>query len=249
MSSKGKESTQRLLAIIVIIAMLSMMGIPPPVLFFFAIVTYFVWRAVQHSEDQETAHIFRFYLSANEILRDEERRWYGFEIAEVIERGERVLDAMPDPPPLVYFALGALNNYIGHHEAAVEQLSFVVENAGSDERQRVTPSPELRRYVKLLRKLETDPAEAPKTLAAVRSLDRIRRSDAASLLAQSRERLKVTPALAPASAPDPVIEHASRPNDSAQPPLTNQRQGTHVSPPPPITDVLRDLYEEEKKTA
>jgi hypothetical protein len=248
MSAKGRESAQRLLAIIVIVAMLVVMGIPPSVVIFFAIVTYFIWRAVQRSEHQETGRIFEFYISANDILRDEERRWYGFEIAEVIDRGERVLHSMADPPPLVYFALGALYNYAGDHEAAAEHLSYVVENDLSEERHRLAPSPELRRYVHILRKLEREPAEAPQTMAAIRSLDRARRNRAASLLAESRERLNMIPALAPQPPLDAALQQAAPNNDATTKPVPGKRQSTHV-PPPPIAEVLRDVYEEEKKTA
>jgi hypothetical protein len=250
MGSKGRESAQRLLAIIVIVAMLVVMGIPPSVVVFFAIVTYFIWRAVQRSEHQETGRVFEFYISANDILRDEERRWYGFEIAEVIDRGERVLHSMADPPPLIYFALGALYNYAGDHEAAAEHLSYVVENDLSDERHRLSPSPELRRYVHILRKLEREPAEAPQTMAAIRSLDRARRNRAATLLAESRERLNMIPALAsPPQSPGNAVQHPSVTNvDPNRQPAPGRRQSTHV-PPPPIADVLRDVYEEEKKTA
>ncbi len=250
MSSKGRESAQRLLAIIVIVAMLVVMGIPPSVVIFFAIVTYFIWRAVQRSEHQETGRIFEFYISANDILRDEERRWYGFEVAEVIDRGERVLHSMADPPPLIYFALGALYHYAGDHEAAAEHLSYVVENDLSEERHRLAPSPELRRYVHILRKLEREPAEAPQTMAAIRSLDRARRNRAASLLAESRERLNMIPALAQPhqQAPDAALQQTESHNDPAPRPAPGKRQSTHV-PPPPIAEVLRDVYEEEKKTA
>lgn len=250
MSSKGRDSAQRLLAIIVIVAMLVVMGIPPSVVIFFAIVTYFIWRAVQRSEHQETGRVFEFYISANDILRDEERRWYGFEIAEVIDRGERVLHSMADPPPLIYFALGALYNYAGDHEAAAEHLSYVVENDLSDERHRLSPSPELRRYVHILRKLEREPAEAPQTMAAIRSLDRARRNRAAILLAESRERLNMIPALAsPQQSTDNAVQRASAMNaDSNRQPAPGRRQNAHVAPPP-IAEVLRDVYEEEKKTA
>src|SRR3954470_95074 len=105
MGTKGREATQRILAIIIIIAMLGVMGIPPSVIIFFTIITYFIWRAVQRSEHQETGRIFEFYISANDILRDEERRWYGFEVQEVLNRGDRILHAMIDPPPLVYFSM------------------------------------------------------------------------------------------------------------------------------------------------
>src|SRR5918992_4069306 len=78
--TKGQETAQRLIAIIVIMAMLGVMGIPLTVIFFFATVVYFVWRAVQRSERQDVKNIFDFYISANEFLRDDEKRWYGFEL-------------------------------------------------------------------------------------------------------------------------------------------------------------------------
>lgn len=250
MGAKGKEATQRLLAIIVIIAMLAMMGIPPSVIIFFAIVTYFIWRAVQRSEHQETGRIFEFYISANDILRDEDRRWYGFEVQEVLRRGDHILHAMIDPPPLVYFAMGALYNYMGDHEAAVEHLSFVTENDLADERHRFEPSSELRRYVHILRKLEREPTEAPQTMAAIRSLDRVRRSRAHSLLAESRERLSIIPSLGAASAQPLASREKPSPQHEpgARPAATNRRQ-TNQQAPPPIAEVLRDVYEEEKKTA
>src|SRR5919199_4436081 len=198
MNTKGRETVQRLLAILVIVAMLNVMGIPASVLVFFSVVTFFIWRAVQRSEHQETGRVFEFYVRANDILREEERRWYGFEISQVIEEGERVLHQMSDPPPLVYFALGALYHAAGDHEAAAEHLSYIVENDLSDERHRVAPSPELRRYVYVLRKLEREPALAPQTMAAIRSLERARHNRAAFLLAECRERLETIPS---ASAP------------------------------------------------
>lgn len=249
MSGKGRDSAQRLLAIIVIIAMLAVMGIPVSVIVFFTIVTYFIWRAVQRSEHQETGRIFEFYIAANDILRDEERRWYGFEIAEVIERGERVLHSQTDPPPLVYFALGALYHHAGDHEAAVEHLSYIIENDLSDERHRHAPSPELRRYVHILRKLEREPAEAPQTMAAIRSLERTRRNQGAAMLNASRECLNIIPALGAAA-------RNALPENLAHDLQTQERQASNhgkpqnaVAPPPPIADVLRDVYEEEKKTA
>ena len=254
MNAKGKEATQRLLAIIVIVAMLAVMGIPPSVIIFFAVVTYFIWRAVQRSEHQETGRIFEFYISANDILRDEERRWYGFEVQEVIERGERLLHSMSDPPPLVYFAMGALYNYMGDHEAAVEHLSYVVENDLADERHRYAPSPELRRYVHILRKLEREPTEAPQTMAALRSLDRVRRNRAASMLAESRERVSSIPSLNQAAAPTsvPPREHSpalgERPAHATGAQAADRRRSAQHAPPP-IAEVLRDVYEEEKKTA
>src|SRR5918912_1955087 len=255
MNNKGKEAAQRLLAIIVIMAMLGVMGIPFSVIIFFATVTFFIWRAVQHTEHQETGRVFEFYIAANDVLRDEERHWFGFEIAEVIERGEHILHSMTDPPPLVYFSLGALYHKAGDHEAASEHLSYIVENDLSDERHRLAPSSELRRYVHILRKLEREPAVAPQTMAAIRSLDRARHNRAAFMLAESRERLNMIPPLAApqqiASDDDHTPPKQQRTMDAdpvAKSAPPGRRQSAHV-PPPPIAEVLRDVYEEEKKTA
>ncbi|MDX6696139.1 MAG: hypothetical protein QOF02_3742 [Blastocatellia bacterium] len=250
MNSQGREAAQRLLAILVIVAMLGVMGIPFSVIIFFATVTYFIWRAIQQSERQDTGRIFEFYIRANDILRDEERHWFGFEISEVIERGERVLHSMTDPPPLIYYALGALYQQVGDHEAAIEHLSFVVDKEQSDERQRFTPSPELRRYVHILRKLEREPTEAPQTMAAIRSLDRARRHHAAELLAQSREQLRTVGQIAqPQPAAQPALKESAMPTtDAARKAAAARRPATLVAPPP-IAEVLRDVYEEEKKTA
>ncbi len=249
MTNQGREAAQRLLAIIVIVAMLGVMGIPFSVIIFFATVTYFIWRAIQQSERQDTGRVFEFYIRANDILRDEERHWFGFEIAEVIERGERVLHSMTDPPPLVHYALGALYRQAGDHEAAIEHLSFVVENEQSDERHRFTPSPELRRYVHILRKLEREPTEAPQTMAAIRSLDRARRHRAAELLAESRERINAVPLISQAQGSPKSSLKESAPNNAETAQKTTTRRPANLVPPPPIADVLRDVYEEEKKTA
>lgn len=249
MSNRKRDSVQRLLAIIVIIAMLAVMGIPVSVIVFFSVVTYFIWRAVQRSEHQETGRIFEFYIDANNILRDDEQRWFGYEINEVIERGESVLHLMTDPPPLVYFALGALYNRAGDHQASVEHLSYIVENDLADERHRLVPSPELRRYVQILRKLEREPAEAPQTLAAIRSLERKRRTRATAMLEESRARLNMIPSLAAQTPGGRPVLGPSGANPSESP--ASSAQGAHgtLAPPPSITEVLRDVYEEEKKTA
>src|SRR5436305_8364883 len=201
--TKGQETAQRLIAIVVIMAMLGVMGIPLTVIVFFATVVYFVWRAVQRSEQQDIKNIFDFYISANEILRDEEKRWYGFEINSVIAEGERVLHLMPDPPPLVYFTLGALYNRAGDNESASEHLAYVLENEHGDEHARYQPSQELRRYVEVLRRIEREPTEAPQTMAAIRSLERARRTRAAAMLEESRAQLRARPQGAIASAPTP----------------------------------------------
>lgn len=240
MSNKGREAAQRLLAIIVIFSMLGALGIHPAVIVLFAIVTYFIWRTVQHSEHEDTTRIFKFYVRANELLRDEDKRWYGYEIEKVIERGERVVHSMIDPPPLVCFTLGALYHRVGNHQAAIEQLAEIVENPDFDERQRFAPSPELRRYVTTLRKLEREPTEAPQTMAAVRSLERARRNRAANMLAESRERLNIKAAPEPMALFGDAAKHTPTLNASSR------ARDQNTPPPPPITEVLRDVYEEKK---
>jgi hypothetical protein len=255
---------QKLVAIIVILAMLALMGIPPTVIIFFATVVYFVWRAVDRSEQHETRRIFDFYLAASDVLREDERRWFGFEIAEVIGQGESVVHSMADPPPLVHYTLGALYHRAGEHESAAEHLAYILEAEEGDERQRLSPSPELRRYVSVLRRLERDPAEGPQTVAAIRNLERARRTRAASLLEESRRHL-VAPAHHGTTFHDSVTRNLHTGDAAAQATpaqdaphrlpraaTTNANNTPPLSPPPkpaPISEVLRDLYEEEKKTA
>jgi hypothetical protein len=246
--TKGQEMAQRLIAVLVIMAMLGVMGIPLTVILFFAAVVYFVWRAVQRSEQQDVKNIFDFYIAANEILRDDEKRWYGFEINNVIGEGERVLQMMQDPPPLVYFTLGALHHRAGDYETAAEHLSYILEDEHGDEHARTHPSSELRRYVEVLRRVEREPAEAPQTTAAIRSLERARRARASAMLDEARERLRV------ASPREHAIESGAAHRTTDERGLHTLAGGRAPQPPPPpapapIAEVLRDLYDEEKKTA
>jgi hypothetical protein len=229
MGERGKDTAQRILAIIVIVAMLLVMQIPLPVVVFFAAITYFIWRAVQRSEHQEIGRVFEFYIAAHEILNETERRWFGFEVAEVVETGERLLCEMPDAPPLAHFALGALYHRNGEYGPAAEHLSYLLEDERANEARRFAPSPELRRYVTVLRKVEHAPNEAPLTAAALRGLEQIRREQAETLLAESRAQL----GLAPQTAPETVT------------PVTLGWAQPALAPPPPISEVLRHVYADE----
>lgn len=184
-----KENTQYALAFGLIGTMLLVAGFPMFVIFFFAIFAYFLWKTFSQPSRSETREIFEFYLSANELLRDDERRWFGFEVQEVITRGERILQLMNGAPPLVYFTLGALYHKVGDHKSAVNHLSYIVENENAEESTYIYPSPDLRNYVKILRKIEREPAEAPQTSAAIRALERARRNRGKSILETSRVKL------------------------------------------------------------
>ncbi len=181
-----KETSQYALAFGLVSTMLFVAGFPVFVIFFFGIFAYILWKTFSQPTRSETREIFEFYLSANELLRDDERRWFGFEIQEVIGRGERILQLMNGAPPLVYFTLGALYNKLGDHKSATNHLSYVLENENADETGYNYPSPDLRNYVRILRKIEREPSEAPQTSAAVRSLERARRNRGKSLLENSR---------------------------------------------------------------
>jgi hypothetical protein len=157
--------------------------------FILGVFSYFLWKTVSDKPTDSVKEIFEFYLKANDILRDDERKWFGFEIQDAIWRGEKILQLMPDPPPLVNFALGSLYHKIENHKAAVYHLSYIVESQESDEKNRSLASPELRNYVQTLRKIEQNPAEAPLMSAATRSLERARRNRAISILEDSRKKV------------------------------------------------------------
>jgi len=243
MSPNSRKLTQKVIAMILIVAILDVVGVSPAIIFFCFATGFFVWLVIQRSRRQQSRDIFEFYLAAEEILRDQDRHWYGFEIAEVLERGDQVWCSMPDPPPLANFALGALHHRLGDYELAVEYLSDLVEERLVEEHLRSQPSPQLRRYVGTLRSIERDPALAPQMLAAVRSLERMRRR-ASALLDESRERLQQGSVTAAQSATGNTARVMDGPAGAASElpfhPAAAQR---------PITDVLRDVYQEEKKTA
>ncbi len=184
-----KEKTQYFLTFGVIATMLVVVGFPTFVIAFFGIFAYFLWKTFVQTSPNSIREIFEFYLSANEILRSEERRWFGFEIQEVIMNGEVILQRMNGAPPLVYYALGSLYNKIGNHKAAVNHLTYVLENEAASESNYLYATPELKEYVKILRKIEREPTEAPQTSAAIRSLERTRRNKGKQILEESREAL------------------------------------------------------------
>jgi hypothetical protein len=238
MTSAGKLTTKAI-AVIVIVAMLGAVGLSPVIMVFFFGVILVIWIVARHTQTREVERIFDFYVAADAILREEERRWYGFEIAEVIEQGESLLEMMPDAPPLNYFVLGALYNRLGNHQASVEYLSRLMDDEHYDETYRTVPSPQLRRYVSMLRQIEYHPSTAPQTLAAVRSLERARQKTAGRLLMESRGLVDSETKDAAAVAQVPEAPPPSERKFAASMPLSS------ISPPPPISKVLHDVYQDE----
>jgi len=127
------------------------------------------------------------------MLRDDGRRWYGFEIQETIARGEAIVRSISAPPPLMYFGLGALYHKLGDYTSAVKNLAQVVGGTPLDESAIVFPTKELRDYVRMLRKIERAPAEAPLTASAIRSLERLRKNRGTQLLEFSSSQIAESP--------------------------------------------------------
>lgn len=250
--------------------MLLVAGFPIFVVFFFGIFAYFLFRIFTSGSRNETREIFEFYLTANEILRDDGRNWFGFEVRDAISRGEAVVKRMTASPPLVHFALGALLNKAGEHQAAINSLTQVVEGEGGRESSYVFPTPELRNYVKVLRKIEREPAEAPLTSAAIRALERTRRLRGKAILEESRAAYLESTRNAPkpelaanghSSGHSPVsivtaANETSRPQPEAngarpaQDPQEAAADGGHrrqkkdpFADRKPITEVLHDIYD------
>jgi hypothetical protein len=202
-----------------------------------------VFVAIKGRHRRKTEVIFGFYVAANEILDDEDRNRYRFEIAEAIKTGEKVVSSMPDPPPLSSFALGALYHSIGDQNGAVQHLALAAEEEILKESPHLAPSRHLRRYVRRLRQIERRPKRWPKVNAAIRSLERMHRERGAHLLAENQVQLKrmveayevgKSQQLSPAPTGDRI---------SMDRPLRS------IKSPRPISEVLNDVYQEDRKTS
>ncbi len=248
-----KEKGPYALAFGIIAVMLFAVGFPVFILFFFGVLAFFIWKAFSFESRSETRQIFEFYLATNEIIRDDGRRWYGFEIQEAIARGEAILKGMSAAPPLVHFGLGVLYQKSGDHSSAVRHLEQVVSETASDEMSVVFPTKELREYVRTLRKIERNPGEAPLTSSAVRSLERIRKNRGQQMLDLSRSAISGTPAQLPAETQS-IVDAAELPEtetgatyDFADFARSKKATKNTAAPQHPdrqtISEVLHDIYD------
>jgi hypothetical protein len=89
----------------------------------------------------------------------------------------------------------------------------------------------------MLRRLEYHPATEPQSLAAIRSLERARQRNAGKMLLESRQELE-TSAKTAKTAENSVVQ----PNPD---PIPASAPLSSISAPPPISMVLRDVYQEE----
>jgi hypothetical protein len=226
---------------IVILAVIKIVGMPPLIIVGIVGVGLLIFLAFTIRARRRTEVIFAFYVAAEDVLRAGDSRRYRFEMADVIKTGERIVRMMPDPPPLSRFALGALYRSIGDHNATVEQLGFAAEEEVLKESSHVSPSRQLRRYVKRLRKIERAPKRAAKINAAIANLERMRREQAARLLAESQQQLKrIVEAYE-----NEIFEQSLSPRK--QPAVFSSCSLDSISAPPPISEVLREIYQEEHK--
>ena len=244
MSPGAGKLTTKAIAVIVIVAMLDAVGLSPVLMLFVTGAVLVVWLVARRAQAREVERIFEFYVAADAILREEERRWYGFEIAEVIEHGESLLELMPDPPPLSYYALGALYHRLGNHQATIDYLSRVTEDELYNETHLTAPSAQLRRYVTMLRRIEYHPSTAPQTLAAIRSLERARQRNAAKLLLEGRSLVESDRRAVRVEIPVPERKE-TRQEVSFAPSVPLSA----ITAPPPISKVLRDVYQEENRAS
>ena len=247
MTVSHKKLAIRIGAAVVIVAVLvgvyEIVRAVPLVIVAFGGVGILIFLALKFRANRKTKVIFGFYVAANEILVDGERSRYHFEIAEVIRTGEKVVRSMPDSPPLTRFALGALYYSIGDHNAAVEQLGFAAEEEVLKESSHLSPSRQLRRYVERLRKIERRSKRWAKTNAAIASLERMHQERAARLLAESQQQLKRM-----------VEAYEGEMSEQARSPrrdlaISTTRSLKSITAPPPISEVLQDIYQEEPKAS
>lgn len=247
MTARQKTLAIRVGAVAVIVAtivgVLKIVRPAPVVLVVFAVAGLLILFVLKLRANRRTKVIFGFYVRANEILTDGERSRYHFEIAEVIKTGQKVVRSMPDAPPLSRFALGALYYSIADHNAAVEQLGFAAEEELLKESSHISPSRQLRRYVGRLRKIERRPRRSAKIRAAIASLEEMHQERGARLLAESQQQLK---RLVEAYEGEMSEQIRSPRRDLA---ISTTRSLKSITAPPPISEVLQDVYQEERKTS
>lgn len=240
-----KEKAQYAGAFGIIGLMLWAAGFPVFLLFFVSVLSFFIWKVFSSEGRNETRRIFEFYLSANEILREDDRRWYGFEIQETIAKGETIVRSMSAAPPLVSFGLGALYQKLDDHSSAVKYLSQVIEENAVNETAIVYPSKDLREYVRMLRKIERAPAEAPLTSSAIRSLERARKNRGKKLLEESR--LELTKRVIPLQPSEQKLESIVEANEDEAKTVTNEAGARFQEMPERVRSVSASFSEAVKR--
>lgn len=231
-----------ILSALLVLFGLKFIGLAPVIIVSLAGTGVLIVLGIRRWQRRQTEVILGFYVTANEILGDEKgRRRYHFEIAEAIKTGEKAVSSMPDPPPLSSFALGALYHSVGNQNGAVQHLALAAEEELLKESPHIPPSRQLRRYVRRLRQIERRPERWPAVHAAIRNLERLHHERAALLLAQNQTQLKR------------IVEafEVEKPQQLSPAPtgarISADRSLRSVKSPPPISEVLNDIYQEESE--
>ena len=233
-----------IVAVLVVLVGLQLVGWAPAVAVALVGAGLIVGLGIRSWRRRQTEVILDFYVNANEILgADEPRRRYHFEIAEAIKIGEKVVSSMPDPPPLSSFALGALYHSVGNQNGAIQHLALAAEDELLKESPHIPPSRKLWRYVRRVRQIERRPERWPKINAAMRNLERLHHERAALLLSQNQNQLTTIVAAYEVEKPK-QLEPA--PTGAR---ISSSRSLRSVKSPPPISDVLNDIYQEEPGTS
>jgi len=109
MNRDSGRLAQKLVAVLLVVAMLAAVRVPALVIVSLVGAGVLIMIAVGRLQRRKTDQIFAFYIAADEVLCDEERR-YRFEVADAIKAGAKVVRLLPDPPSLSSFALVAANS-------------------------------------------------------------------------------------------------------------------------------------------
>jgi hypothetical protein len=247
MNLDKKKLVQGLVVLGIVVALLvlvglKLIGLAPVIIVVLVSTGIMAGLGIRRWQRRQTEVILGFYVTANEILGDDERqRRYHFEIAEAIKAGEKTVSSMPDPPPLSSFALGALYHSVGNQNGAVQHLALAAEEELLKESPHVPPSRRLRRYVRRLRQIERWPERWPAVSAAIKNLERLHHERAALLLAQNQNQLK---RIVEAYEVDKPQQLEPAPTGARISPGRSLRS---VKSPPPISEVLNDIYQEESE--
>lgn len=169
----GKEIATYTITSVVITALLLYSGFPLAFLFFIGSAALLMWRMLGSSRSSSVRPIFEFYLFADEIISNPRRRWFGFEIDDVIRKGNGLIQRYDPAPPLVFVALAALYRLRGDAEMS-EKCIRAASSPGIDESSVTEPTSDMREYASLLRRIENAPEESPKVARAIRRLERLR---------------------------------------------------------------------------
>jgi hypothetical protein len=136
-----------------------------------------------------------------------------------------------------------LYHSVGNQNGAVQHLALAAAEEAMKESPHVAPSRQLQRYVRRLRQIERRPARWPKMHAAIRNLERMHRERAAHLLVQNQVQLK---RMVEDYELGKFLQPALEPTGNR---ISIDRPLRSIKSPRPISEVLNDVYQEDRTTS